>query len=703
MAQENNKNSLKYKLDFTEKKLNLIYQNSPLAFISWSDSGQIQNLNQAAVRLFGWEKEELKNKNFIKTIIAENDQEIWFKFKNQKLEYLPQGFMSKTLKKDGTIINCRWNNIMIPQNENGFEIISMAQNVSYSLKREMEMVKLVKAINETDNWVVITDKRGIIEYANTTVEEITGYKKEEVIGQNPSIFKSDKHSNQFYQKMWDKIRAGEVFNDVIINKKKNGDYFYSEQTITPIKDQNQKIINYISVGRDITQNEKLKRKIEYISNYDIQFGLPNRKSIKNKMENLIDLKAKSKLAILVLNINNIKYLNDIYNNSQNEKDLINLIADLINKQQLVTKKCVKIDRENYLAYLGGNNFALAVDNLNSANEIYKLAEKILDIFTDTIDYDQESFMLNARIGISIYPDDCISSQNLLSNAEIALINIKKNDYAFFDQEMNQEIKKFTKMEAKLDKAIKNDEFVIYYQPYYRGANHSLYGMEALIRWQKPKQGLISPAEFIPILENSQLIKKVGLIVISKVVNSIKQWLAKGYQVVPVSINLSAKQLEDNSHLKNIYRLILNSGIDHSLIKFEITESSAMNDVNYSLKVMNKMKEKGFAISIDDFGTGYSSFSYLQKFPIDYLKIDISFIRNMTLSKDGQNIVESIINIAHLLNLETIAEGVEEKSELKILNKLNNDYIQGYYFNRPMPKIDIEQIYIEKNINTKDRP
>ncbi|MGM0548222.1 MAG: EAL domain-containing protein [Bacillota bacterium] len=695
MAQKNDENSLKHKLQFTENKLNLIYQNSPLAFISWYNNGQIKNLNQAAVRLLGWEQEELIKQKFISTIIAKKDREIWSKFKNQKLEYLPQGFMSRTLKKDGTIINCRWNNIIIPKRKNKFEIISMAQNVSYSLKREMEMVKLVKAINETDNWVVITDKRGIIEYANTTVEEITGYKKEEVIGQNPSIFKSDKHSNQFYQKMWNKIRTGEVFNDVIINKKKNGDYFYSEQTITPIKDQNQKIINYISVGRDITQNEKLKRKIEYISNYDIQFGLPNRKSIKNKMENLIGLKAKSKLAILVLNINNIKYLNDIYNNSQTEKDLINLLADLINKQQLVNQKCVKIDRENHLAYLGGNNFALAVDNLNSANEIYKLAEKILDIFTDTIDYNQESFMLNARIGISIYPDDCISSQNLLSNAEIALINIKKNDYAFFDQEMNQEIKKFTKMEAKLDKAIKNDEFVIYYQPYYKGADHSLYGMEALIRWQNPQQGLISPAEFIPILENSQLIKKVGLIVISKVVNSIKQWLAKGYQVVPVSINLSAKQLEDNTHLKNIYRLILNSGINHSLIKFEITESSAMNDVNYSLKVMNKMKEKGFAISIDDFGTGYSSFSYLQKFPIDYLKIDISFIRNMTLSKDGQNIVESIINIAHLLNLQTIAEGVEKKSELDILNKLTNDYIQGYYFNRPMPKSDIEKMYIEK--------
>jgi EAL domain-containing protein (putative c-di-GMP-specific phosphodiesterase class I) len=335
---------------------------------------------------------------------------------------------------------------------------------------------------------------------------------------------------------------------------------------------------------------------------------------------------------------------------------------------------------------------MIVDDLNSANEIYKTAENLLEIFSNAIIYNYEPFMLNARIGVSVYPDDCINSQSLLSNAEIALINIKKNDYAFFDQEMNQEIKQFTKMEARLDQAIKNDEFVVYYQPYYKGQSKKLYGMEALIRWQSPDKGLISPAEFIPVLENSQLIKKVGIIVISKVVKTIKDWLNYGYQVVPISINLSARQLEDSTHLQSIYRTIEAAGIDSSLINFEITESSAMDDVNHSLKVMKKMKEKGFSISIDDFGTGYSSFSYLQKFPIDYLKIDISFIRNMTLSDDGRNIVESIINIAHLLNLKTIAEGVEKEIELKTLNQLNNDIIQGYYFNPPMPKAELEKIY-----------
>jgi PAS domain S-box-containing protein/diguanylate cyclase (GGDEF)-like protein len=692
MSETKNEEFIIQKLNYTQKRLNSIYQNSPLAFISWNREGDIIDLNQAAVNLFGWNKDNIKNRDFISTIIAEEDRGIWRNWKNEELDTLPHDFMSRALKKDGSIINCSWNNAVIKDRGSIEEVISIAENLNNDLERELEMIKLVKAINETDNWIVITDHKGVIEYANTTVQEITGYSKEEVIGKSPSLFKSDQHNNKFYMEMWQTIKSGEVFNDVIINRKKNGDYFYSEQTITPIKDHNDQIINYISVGRDITQNEKLRRKIEYISNYDVLFGLPNRKLIKNKIDNLMEVNAEQKLAVLVININRIKYLNDIYSDPENDSSLINLVADLVNDRADDSQNCVRLDQDNHLGYLGGDNFALVVDNIDSANEIYKTAENLLNIFSNTIDYNYEPFMLNARIGISVYPDDCINSQNLLSNAEIALINIKKNDYAFFDQEMNQEIKEFTKMEAKLDQAIKNDEFIIYYQPYYRGEDNCLYGMEALIRWQDPARGLISPAEFIPILENSQLIKKVGLIVTKKVTNSIKEWIEKGYAVVPVSINLSARQLEDSDHLQDIYQIISDSGIDHSLIKFEITESSAMDDVNYSLKIMNKMKEKGFSISIDDFGTGYSSFSYLQKFPIDYLKIDISFIRNMTLSDDGKNIVESIINIAHLLNLKTIAEGVEKEIELNELNQLKNDFIQGYYFNPPMSETDIEALY-----------
>lgn len=686
-----NKNFIR-NLNFLKKKIDVIYQNSSQALISWNKQGEIIDINQKALNLFKWSREEILNKDFIKTIIAESDREIWVNWKSGVIESFPRDFMSCALRSDNSLINCIWNNTVIKENNRIIEIISAAKDLSKESKKDVEIVKLVKAINETDNWVVITNKKGVIEYANTTVKQITGYSKEEVIGKDPSLFKSGKHPNEFYQQMWHKIKTGQVFNDVIINKKKNGEYFYSEQTITPIKDQNENIINYISVGRDITQNKKLRSKIEYISNYDILFGLPNRRAFINKINSLIEIHTEKKLSVLAINIKGIKYLNDIYNDPKSNETLINIAADLINGQLISENKCVKIADNNYLAYLGGENFAVIVDKIDFVNDIYKIAEELLSIFNDPITYNGESFMLAARIGISVYPDDCITSQNLLSNAEIALINISKADYAFFDQEMNQKIKDFTTMEAGLNQAIKNDDFLIYYQPYYDGVEQELVGMEALIRWNDPQTGIISPAKFIPVLEESQLIKKVGLIVVRKVVRVLKNWLDNDFSVVPISINLSAKQLEDKSHLQEIFRIINKSGVDNSLIRFEITESIAMDNVNYSLEIMREMKNRGFAIAIDDFGTGYSSFSYLQKFPIDYLKIDISFIRNMTLSNEGKKIVESIINIAHLLNLKTIAEGVEEDLEVEELNNLKNDYIQGYYFSYPKPEVEIEKIY-----------
>lgn len=674
-------------LEYNEENFNNLYQNSPVVYITWNKNGNITDLNKYAVELLGWEKDEIINKEFSSTIIAEEDRDFWLKLKKEETKFFSKDFKCQILKSDGTKINCIWNNIKI---KNKAEIIFVAKELASNPEHEIEKIKLIKAINKTDNWVIITDKNGVIEYSNTAVKEITGYNKKEIIGQKPSLFKSNKHNKKYYENLWKTIKSGKVFNDIIINKKKNNDTFYSEQTITPIKNQNNEIINYISVGKDITQNEKLRNKIEYISNYDMMFDLPNRRFVKKRLKDLIELNKEKKIAVLVINFNKIKHLNDIYSNVGDEMTFINLVANLINKQIDDKKNCVKIDEKNKLAYLGRDNFALIIDNFSSTNEIYKIVKQILDLFTDTVKYNQETFMLNVQIGASIYPDDSKNAKKLLSNSEVALIDIKNNDYAFFNHEMNNQIKKINKMEAKLNKAIKNDAFLIYYQPYYQGKDQSLYGMEALLRWKDPELGMVYPSEFIPILENSKLIKKVGIIVISKVISSLKKWIKAGYNVVPVSINLSAKQLEDSDHLHKIYQIIVDSGIDHSLINFEITETSAMRDVDHSLKIMKKMKEENFSISIDDFGTGYSSLNYLQKFPLDYLKIDISFIKNMNKSDDGKKIVESIINIAHLLKLKTIAEGVEKEAQVNQLNKLDNDYIQGYYFAYPMPESKVEK-------------
>lgn len=564
------------------------------------------------------------------------------------------------------------------------------------LDQEQKINYLHKAIDQTDNWIVITKENSDIIYANKTVEEITGYNENEIIGKKPSIFKSGKHNKQFYQELWQKIKADKVFKDIIINKKKNGELFYSEQTITPIKNQNDEIINYISVGRDITENKKLKNRINYISNYNINYDIPNKKALITKINNLIKINKIERMSLLVINIEDLKSLNDIYYKDNPQNSLIKTTINLLNSFLQKKKNILKIDQDNYLSYLNSNNFALILDSSNSIDDTYKILRDILKIFSKNITSKEEVFILDPRIGISIYPNDSTDSAQLLSQAELALINSKKNDFSFFDKKINKKIKKLNKKETELNKAVKNDEFILYYQPYYAyygGEDKKVKGLEALLRWNSAERGILSPAEFISVLENSELIKKVGLMVIKKAAEQILKWQSQDLKIVPVSINLSAKQLADRDHLKEIFQIIKRNQIDNSLFRFEITESIAMEDVNYSLEIIKEMKANGFEVALDDFGTGYSSFSYLQKFPIDYLKIDISFIKKMLKNNENKKIVEIIIKIAHTLNLKTIAEGVEEKAQLKELKRLSNDYIQGYYYNPPLAADDISKILI----------
>ncbi|MGM0602807.1 MAG: EAL domain-containing protein [Bacillota bacterium] len=684
-------------IEFYKKRLELICSHSPFAIISWGKDGNIIEWNKSAEKLFGWEKEEIEGRNFINTIIAEADRDKWEIFQDNSCKEIPLELKSKAVDKDGNLITCRWNNSALEKENSIKEIISISENITEKIDKENKMFKLIKAINETDNWVVITDPAGNIEYANTTVEDITGYKREEIMGENPSIFKSGKHKESYYKNMWETIKSGKAFNDILINKKKNGDFFYSEQTITPIQSDNGEILNFISVGRDITKNEKLRKKLKYISNYDMSSGLPNKKAFSTKLKNLIEFEDQKNKAVFVVSISDAKYFNDIYRKNDSGKNFIRTVAEWIMNYLADYSSIVNIDENYFLSYMEGNEFALLVNDFSSNNEIYKLAEKILELFKNPIVFNNEYLMLSVEIGISLYPDDDKTAEELISKAEIATITIAKNQYGFFDEKNNSNIKKFSKMEAQLNKAVEEDEFLLYYQPYYNGKTEEVFGAEALLRWQDPQKGIISPAEFIPVLEESGMIIDVGLLVVKKAVAMLQKLRGKNIQPITLSINLSPLQLNNSEHLDSIFEIIFESDINSDLITFEITESNAMENVQHTLEITKKMKEKNFSISIDDFGTGYSSLSYLQKFPVDFLKIDLSFIRSMKEGKEAKSIVEFIIKMAHMLGMKTIAEGVESEFELEALKSFDNDFVQGYYYNPPLEENDfIAHLLKEKN-------
>ncbi|RCW51435.1 MULTISPECIES: bifunctional diguanylate cyclase/phosphodiesterase [unclassified Halanaerobium] len=685
------------KNEYNKKKLDLICFHLQSAIISWNREGKIIDWNRAAEELFGWKKEEIIGRDFLTTLIVDKDRDKWKKIQDKLYSKVSNEIKSEAVDKKGNFIICRWKNFVIKEEENIKEIISIGENISQEIDKENKISNLIKAINETDNWVVITDPDGNIEYANTTVEDVTGYKKEEIIGKNPSIFKSGKHKKSFYKNMWETIKSGNVFNDILINKKRNGELFYSEQTITPIQSDDGELLNFISVGKDITKNEKLRKKLIYISNYDISSGLPNKRAFKTKLEKLIEFEEEKVKAVFVISISDVKYFNDIYRKNDDEKNFIRAAADWIMEYLEEDSLLVNIDENYFISYLEGNEFALLVNDFDSSNDIYGLAEKIIEIFKNPIVFNNEYLMLSVKIGISLYPEDDTTAEELISKAEIATITISKNRYAFFDEKNNIYIKKYSKMEAEMKRALEKDEFLLYYQPYYNGKTEEVFAAEALLRWRDPNKGIISPAEFIPVLEESGMIIDVGLLVVKKVLEMFYKIENNNINSVPLSINLSPIQLNDSAHLESIFEIVSDSNISSDLITFEITESSVMENVQYTFEIMKKMKENKFSISIDDFGTGYSSLSYLQKFPVDFLKIDLSFIQNMRKGKEAESIVEFIIKMAHLLGMKTIAEGVENKFELKKLNSYNNDFIQGFYFSPPLEEDKfISYLLKEKN-------
>jgi EAL domain-containing protein (putative c-di-GMP-specific phosphodiesterase class I) len=345
--------------------------------------------------------------------------------------------------------------------------------------------------------------------------------------------------------------------------------------------------------------------------------------------------------------------------------------------------------------MGGDEFGITLAAVAHSKDIILIVQKLMKTISQNIKAGKEEIVITPSIGISIYPNDGTDVQTLIQNADIALSNAQEqggNNYQFYTQGMNKKASELILMERQLINALKNDEFILHYQPYWDINTKKITGMEALIRWQSSDKGLVPPGKFIPILEETKMIIEVGEWILRTAVRQIREWQNKGYPVVPVSVNLSLIQFRQKDLAEMVKKVIEEYGLNTSLLTLEITESAFMQDIDFTRSVLKTLKDIGTSISIDDFGTGYSSLSYLKRFPVDNLKIDISFIREIATDPDTASIVTAIIGMAHTLNIKTIAEGVETEEQWKILRLLRCDVIQGFYLSKPLPAEEIEKIF-----------
>ncbi len=544
---------------------------------------------------------------------------------------------------------------------------------------EVWMRKLSSALEQTADAVMVTDRDGIVEYVNGAFTVVTGYSGEEAIGRNPRLLKSDSHEPAFYRRLWRTILSGDVFQDVFINKRKDGSLYYEEKTITPLKTGDGEITHFISTGKDISDRMQAQERLQYLAHHDVLTELPNRALFTDRLEHALARSrlAELQVAVLFLDMDRFKMINDTLGHDVGDHVLRDLARRL--------RGCVR--EGDTVARLGGDEFAVIIEDVVDVHPVESVARKILEMLTQPFYWQDRELFITTSIGISLFPEDGDDPKALLKNADIAMYRAKdqgRNTYRFYAAAMGAQALERLSMETSLRHALERDEFVLHYQPQVDMATGRAVGVEALLRWQHPEFGLISPGDFIPILEETGLIVPVGEWVLRAACRQVRAWQQNAHPQLTLAVNLSSKQITAPGFARTVNQVLVQTGMQPERLELEITESMLVEHSTDTVGCLRELVSMGLRLAIDDFGTGYSSLSYIKRFSIDTLKIDRAFVVDVTVDEDDAAIVQAIVAMARRLNIQVVAEGVETEAQCAFLRAHDCNLVQGYLFGRPVP-------------------
>jgi diguanylate cyclase (GGDEF)-like protein/PAS domain S-box-containing protein len=573
-----------------------------------------------------------------------------------------------------------------------------ARLASLAIERKQAEIDLrIAAIAfESQEGMLVTDIKHNILRVNSAFTSITGYTAEDVVGKNPRILQSGQHDANFFAAMWKNINTTGAWQGEIWNRRKSGEVFPEHLTITAVKDQNSIISNYVATLTDITLRKEAVDKIERLAFYDPLTGLPNRRLLQDRLKPALVSSNRSgrQGALLFIDMDNFKNLNDTLGHD---------MGDLLLQQ--VAQRLESCVREgDTVARLGGDEFVvmlkeLSEQTLDSATQTEIIGNKILAILNQPYQLDTHEYHSTPSIGVTLFNGQEQSSEELLKQADIAMYQAKtsgRNALRFFDPKMQATITARVALEVDLRLALKEQQFILYYQPQ---VNHSgkIIGAEVLIRWQHPLRGLVSPAEFIPLAEETRLILPIGDWVLKTACAQLKIWEGNEHtRSLQLAVNVSARQFHQSDFVAQVSHILNIDCINPRMLKLELTETLVLDDIDDTIFKMNALRKIGVRFSMDDFGTGYSSLSSLKKLPLDQLKIDQSFVRDISIDLDDAIIVETIIAMANKLGMEVIAEGVETEVQRAFLARHDCRLFQGYLFSKPVP-IEQFELLLKKNL------
>lgn len=556
-----------------------------------------------------------------------------------------------------------------------------------SLESRLQMLGLV--VDSISEAVLITDLNANIIEVNPAYLTLTGFNREEIIGKNPRIFKSGKQNKKFYKNMWSKLLETGQYQGEIWDRKANGEVFLKSITINTVRDEKGVAKNYVGVFNDITREKNHEKELENLAYTDALTGLSNRVQFKNTLEYEINLATRhnSAGALLLLDLDLFKKVNDTLGHLIGDELLI-MVAQRLNS---LVRKSDTVSR------IGGDEFTIIMASPVKQQSIQFIAQTILDAISEPFIIDKHEIFINFSIGISIFINDGKDANSIIKAADLAMYKAKENgrgNYQFFESGMHDTSMKKREIEIQLREALASGNIVPFYQPKVNPASGKVVGVEALVRWEHSELGILSPAYFLDVAEDSGLIHELGELMLLQSMQDIKELNDSSYPDLSVAVNLSCKQFEDDMLIQKIINSVKDNNFDVKNLELEITESLIMQDVHRAIEMMKELADNKIKISIDDFGTGYSSLNYLKKFPISYLKIDKSFIDGIATTKEDKAIVKTIISMAESLDIGVIAEGIETREQDKHLSELSCSLCQGYLYSKPLSFEDLKKFLIE---------
>ncbi len=558
-------------------------------------------------------------------------------------------------------------------------------------KQTEDAMRVAAVTFETQEAILITDPDAKILRVNQAFKDITGYSAAEVVGQNPRMLQSGQHDAAFYQAMWSDLHSEGKWSGEIWDKRKNGEIYPKLMTITAVRDDNQQVTHYVAVSRDISNRKKSEQEIHQLAFYDSLTQLPNRRLLADRLQQAVAASVRNDRhgALLFLDLDHFKTINDTQGHVMGDRLLIEVARRL--------QTCVR--EGDSVARLGGDEFVVVLEGLSSdaneaASQTELIAEKIRSELGQPYALNDFECLSTASIGISMFRGHHESVEDLLMHADVAMYQAKsvgRNAVRFFDPAMQTALEVRAVLEADLHHALEKQQFHLYYQVQVDSLRRPL-GAEVLLRWDHPERGLVSPMQFIPLAEETGLILPIGLWVLQTACAQLKSWQDDAQtRDLTLAVNVSARQFRQADFVTQVQRILVESGAKPALLKLELTESTVLGNVEETISTMRELKILGVSFSIDDFGTGYSSLQYLKRLPLDQIKIDQSFVRDIASDPNDAAIVQAIIAMTGALGLDVIAEGVETEAQREFLDDHGCHTFQGYLFSRPVPLDQFEGV------------